>query len=147
MSDIDKRFVANDRIDSPQDFAAVTAEVLVSGSLSLRQRVMARVYFIHAIKRVFDPAYLRVVSLGIIHGVLFSVVSANDIIVNMPNALKVREVFRFIINAFAHTEFLIQVIIPAGLVITFFIARDILGKIYGHDADYKHSGRHVFVKI
>src|SRR3989344_2259295 len=104
MSDIDKRSVADDKVDSPQDFAAVTAEVLVSGSLSLRQRVMARVYFIHAIKRVFDPAYLRVVSLGIIHGVLFSVVSANDIIVNMPNALKVREVLRFIIRTSLPTE-------------------------------------------
>ncbi|OHA40725.1 MAG: hypothetical protein A3G59_00340 [Candidatus Taylorbacteria bacterium RIFCSPLOWO2_12_FULL_47_20] len=147
MSDIDKRLVANDKMNSPQDNVAVMAEVSASGSLSLKQRVMARVYFIHAIKRVFNPAYLRVVSLGIIHGVLFSVISANNIIVNMPNALKVREVFRFIISAFAHTEFLVQVIIPAGLIVTFFIIRDILAKIYGRDADYKHASQRAFAKI
>jgi len=147
MSDIDKRLVASDKMNSPQDNVAVMAEVSASGSLSLKQRVMARVYFIHAIKRVFNPAYLRVVSLGIIHGVLFSVISANNIIVNMPNALKVREVFRFIISAFAHTEFLVQVIIPAGLIVTFFIIRDILAKIYGRDADYKHASQRAFAKI
>lgn len=93
--------------------------------LQLKNQVMRRVYFVYIVKKILRPLVAKSAAFAALAIVLMIYVSVRDVIINMPHAIDVLSVYKFLVAAFAHTTTSVQLVFIAMFSISLFIISDI----------------------
>lgn len=86
---------------------------------------MTRVRFIFRMKRIFQPVILEVLAIILFTGLTASFVSVGHVIANSISSADRLAALQFFLQAFANTEFAVQLSILAVLASGIFLLKDI----------------------
>ena len=92
----------------------------------LKKRIMRRIYIISFLKRIFDPIVLKSIILAIFVIIGNILVSVPNVVNNMPFITDIGALSDFIMNAFLHTETLVQIILLVSMILAAWLIRDML---------------------
>lgn len=92
----------------------------------LKKRIMRRVYFTYAVRRILNPLTVKAVLGVVLFGVAASFISIRNVIMNMPDPLDVGGMYSFAVFAFRNTETTVQLLTLLGLIAVFLSVRDML---------------------
>lgn len=103
----------------------------------LKGRIMRRVYIVSFLRQFLSPFLFRGV-------VLFMFITLGNVLVSVPNVISnisiftnVNSVIFFLLDAFLHTEFLVQMVLVSSVVLTVWLFKDFLRIV----SFLNHNGR------
>jgi len=90
----------------------------------LEQRIMKRVRYTFYLKKVFNSIMLKIYALFLAFFGMFSLVSVSNILRNMPSLFEVGSFYRFVSGAVLNTEFTVQLVLVAALIVGVMLIKD-----------------------
>jgi hypothetical protein len=103
---------------------------------TLEQKVMARVHRIHILRRICGATACKAYLLVGCSIVLFSAVSVVNVYANMPSFTAPTALGNYLMNAFAHTELVVQIMFVGLIVATAMLVRDVLRGVGKHTLSF-----------
>jgi len=91
----------------------------------LKKRVMRHIYLIYLLRQCASPIAFRVYALGLFVVGLFSLVSVENVIANVPDA-GLSALYEFVSYAVVNTEYSVQVLLVALVGVMLWLGRDLL---------------------
>ena len=101
----------------------------------LQQKIMRRIRFVAFCKRLYRPAMIRLMSLGVFTIVGSAYMSIVNIIKNMINIGSLSGLYSYIISAFINTELILQFVFIGVFIVMVWALVDRLRHtdlVYGH---------------
>jgi len=95
----------------------------------LKKQIMRRIYIIAFMKQIFHPVIIRSAVLIVFMIVVNVFVSTINVIKNMTSLAGVEAFSRFLMEAFLHTEALVQVLLSGTIVLAVWLVIDITRKL------------------
>jgi len=92
----------------------------------LKKRIMRRVYLVSFLRQILSPFVFKGTVLFIFMALGNVLVSVPNVISNMSIFTNVNASFLFLLNAFLHTEFLVQVVLSGSIILTIWLFKDFL---------------------
>ena len=90
----------------------------------LEQKIMKQVLRVHYLKKVFNPLMFKVYALVVAFVGMSSLVSFSNVFRNMPSLLEFGSIYNFTSSAIVHTEFSVQLVLGAVVIIGALLIRD-----------------------
>lgn len=91
----------------------------------IKQRVMRRVHLIYFMRKVFGPLAMKGAAFFALAGFVVFLVSLENVYANMPRFTNVGAVSQFYVNAFLHTEFVVQAVLIGVIMLLYLLMKDI----------------------
>ena len=99
----------------------------------MKREVLGRVRSIYYMRTIVRPFFINLGLFVVSIVAISSVISIPSVVVNMARSQSVSNYFSYLLDAFIHTGFSVQIMLAFSLVVAVFLIKDILRNISRSD--------------